>query len=89
MAIALPNVDAKYILVLTAAFPFLPLFVSAIAKSRAVRVIVGVLGLKVLLCVKTLLCGHWSRRPENGLHKTKLKISCKSSLPTVAAAAGF
>jgi hypothetical protein len=44
MAIALPNVDAKYILVLTAAFPFLPLFVSAIAKSRAVRVIVGVLG---------------------------------------------
>ena len=44
MAIALPNVDAKYILALTAAFPFLPLFVSAIAKSRAVRVIVGVLG---------------------------------------------
>jgi hypothetical protein len=44
MAIALPNVDAKYILVLTAAFPFLPLFVSAIAKNRAVRVIVGVLG---------------------------------------------
>ena len=42
MAIALPNVDAKYILVLTAAFPFL--FVSAIAKNRAVRVIVGVLG---------------------------------------------
>lgn len=44
MAIALPNVDAKYILVLTAEFPFLPLFVSAIAKSRAVRVIIGVLG---------------------------------------------
>ena len=44
MAIALPNVDSKYILVLTAAFPFLPLFVSAIAKNRAVRVIVGVLG---------------------------------------------
>ena len=44
MAIALPNVDTKYTLVLTAACPFLPLFVSAIAKSRAVRVIVGVLG---------------------------------------------
>ena len=44
MAIALPNVDAKYILALTAAFPFLPLFVSAIAKNRAVLVSVCVLG---------------------------------------------
>ena len=42
-----------------------------------------------MFIVTLVLCGHWSRRPENGLHKTKLKISCKSSLPTVTAAAGF
>ena len=44
LAIALPNVNAEYILALTAAFPFLPLFVSAIAENRAMRVIAGALG---------------------------------------------